>query len=157
MKKNAKWMGLSLAGIAVMTAIAVYAANVHLKGEPSFTDNGTTATVCATLAGLGNGDLTVTLVGSGTETVVCTNPAGNFAPGNPGGVTVGGTTTVPASEIKNGTVHFCVTTTAPVCQSAKDCGCPNDNWTGTVTDVDFTSLTLVVEQGGEVVLTTAVK
>jgi hypothetical protein len=152
MKINVKWAGI-IAGIMVATtAITVYAANVHLKGKATFADNGTTATVCATLTGLGNQDLTITLVGEGTETVACTNPAGNFAPGNPGSVTVEGQTTIPSSQIKNGTVTFCVTTTGPTCQSAKDCGCPNNNWTGTVTDVDFTDLALVVEQGGKVVL-----
>jgi hypothetical protein len=152
MKKRAKWIGIIVGIVGVTTAITVFAANVHLKGRPTFTDNGTTASVCATLTGLGNQDLTITLIGQGTETVACTNPAGNFAPGNPGSVTVGGQTTIPSSEIKNGTVTFCVTTTAPTCQSAKQCGCPNNNWTGTVTDVNFTDLALVVEQGGSVVL-----
>ena len=152
MNRKAKWVATSIAGALILTAITAYAANVHLKGRPTFNDDGTTATVCATLTGLGNQDLTVTLVGEGTETVACTNPAGNFAPGNPGSVTVEGQTTIPSSQIKNGTVTFCVTTTAPTCQSAKQCGCPNNNWTGTVTDVNFTDLVLVVEQGGRVVL-----
>ena len=152
MNRKSIWMVGAIAFALLVTGITVYAANVHLKGRPVFNDNGTTATVCATLTGLGNQDLTVTLVGEGTETVACTNPAGNFAPGNPGGVTVEGQTTIPSSEIKNGTVTFCVTTTAPTCQSAKECGCPNNNWTGTVTDVNFTDLVLIVEQGGKVVL-----
>ena len=157
MNLKAKCITASIALAVMGTGIAVYAANVHLRGSPNFSDNGTTATVCATLTGLGNQDLTVTLVGEGTETVACTNPAGNFAPGNPGSVTVSGQTTIPSSQIKNGTVTFCVTTTAPTCQSAKDCGCPNDNWTGTVTDVNFTDLALIVEQGGKVVLTQEIK
>jgi hypothetical protein len=152
MKANTKWMALAIGVLTTITAVTVYAANVHLKGRPTLSDNGTTATACATLTGLGNQDLTITLVGEGTETVRCTNPAGNFAPGNPGSVTVEGQTTIPSNQIKNGTVTFCVTTTAPTCQSAKECGCPNNNWTGTVTDVDFTDLALVVEQGGKVVL-----
>jgi hypothetical protein len=132
--------------------LVVHAANVHLKGSLSSTDNGTTDTVCGKLTGLGNGDLTITLIGSGTRSSSCLNPAGNFAPGNPGDILVSGVTTVPSSEIKNGNVSFCVTTDQPTCQTAKSCGCPNDNWTATITDVEFTSLTLVVEQGGKVVL-----
>jgi hypothetical protein len=157
MNNNAKGRVLTLAGLVTITALSVYAANVHLKGQPAFRDNGTTATVCATLTGLGNQDLIITLIGEGTETVACLNPAGNFAPGNPGGVTVAGQTTIPSSQIKNGTVTFCVTTTAPTCQSAKKCGCPNNNWSATVVDVNFTDLSLVVEQGGKVVLMQDVK
>ena len=143
--------------VAVLTTLSlgilvVHAANVHLKGALSSTDNGTTDTVCGRLTGLGNGDLTISLVGSGTRSSSCLNPAGNFAPGNPGEILVSGVTTIPSTEIKNGNVSFCVTTDQPVCQTAKSCGCPNNNWTATITDVAFTSLTLTVEQGGKVVL-----
>ena len=158
MKSNiAKWAGLLGIIISIAAVITLYAASVHLKGQVTLTDNGTTATVCGALAGLGNGDVTLTLTGTGTTSVTCTNPAGNFAPGNAGDVSVGATQTIPATEIKNGNVSFCITTTAPACSSARDCGCPNDNWTATVTDVAFSSMTLVVEQGGQVVLTTQVK
>jgi hypothetical protein len=136
--------------------VTAYAANVHLKGKATFTDNGTTATVCCTLAGLGNQDLIVTLVGDGTTSVGCTNPDGHIAPGNATAVAVGGTETIPASQIKNGTVTFCISTEAPTCDSARDCGCPNDNWSATVTDVTFGEMTMVVEQGGKIVLTTKV-
>jgi hypothetical protein len=152
---------IMIAVIAVMTLIigvvVVQAANVHFKGNPTSTDNGTTDTVCATLTGLGNGDLTVTLIGSGIQSTSCLNPAGNFAPGNPGNIVVSGVTTVPSSQIKNGNVTFCVTTDAPTCSSAKDCGCPNNNWSATITDVNFTSLTLIVEQGGQVVINRKIK
>ena len=146
---------LGLLTVAVSLAVgilAVRAANVHFKKSPTLTDNGTTASVCATVTGVGNGDLTVTLIGSGTRSTSCLNPAGNFAPGNPGEIVVSGVTTVPSTEIKNGNVTFCVTTDDPACASAKSCGCPNNNWTATITDVEFGSLTLIVEQGGKVVL-----
>jgi len=156
MKKHISSSIAIIATVAI-SIFTVHAANVHFKSAPKTTDNGTTATVCATLTGLGNGDLTITLIGSGIRSTSCLNPAGNFAPGNPGQVAVGGVTTVPASEIKNGNVSFCVTTESPECASANACGCPNNNWAATVTDVDFTSLTLVVEQGGKVVLQQTVK
>ncbi len=44
----------------------------------------------------------------------------------------------------------------PRAATAKACGCPNNNWSATITDVDFTSLTLIVEQGGRVVLRTTI-
>lgn len=156
MKRHIVGIVTVMIGLSIGAAV-VFAANVHFKTAATSKDNGTTDTVCASLAGLGNGDLTITLIGSGTTTTSCLNPAGNFAPGNPGDVVVSGVTTVPASKIKNGNVSFCVTTVAPTCATAKDCGCPNNNWTATVTDVDFTSLTLIVEQGGKVVLRSTIK
>jgi len=134
---------------------SIYAANVHFKGSPSMSDNGVTASVCGRLTGLGNGDLTLTLSGTGTTTTACVNPAGNFAPGNPGDVSVSGVANILATSIKNGTVTFCVTTVAPECSNAKECGCPNNNWAATITDVDFTSLTLTVVQNGKIVLQTS--
>jgi hypothetical protein len=151
MTKHIIPMMVTVASLTLGIVVA-RAANVHLKGSLSSKDNGTTETVCGKLTGLGNGDVTISLVGTGTQTTECTNPAGNFAPGNPGEIVVSGVTTLPSTEIKNGTVSFCVTTDDPSCDTAKECGCPNNNWTATVTDVEFNTLTLIVEQGGKVVL-----
>jgi hypothetical protein len=133
-------------------ALTAYAANVHLVGDASISDDGTTVTVCGKIAGLGNADVKLTLVGEGTTTVACVNPAGKIAPGNATEVLVGATRTIPSTQIKNGSLNFCLTTKAPGCRRARSCGCPNNNWTATITDVDFSSLVLIVEQNGEVVL-----
>lgn len=153
-KKLIKWAGAFV--VLVGIAVTAYAASVHLKGRLTFTDNGTTATVCCSLAGLGNGDVTITLAGAGTTTVGCTNPDGHIAPGNAEEIAVTGTTSIPADQIKNGNVTFCVTTEAPTCDSARDCGCPNDNWSAAITDVSFGDMMMIVEQGGKVVLKTKV-
>ena len=136
----------------VIGTLAVYAANVHLIDEPEITDNGTTLTFCATLAGVGNQDLTIRLTTTGFATATCESPGGNLSPGqNKVPVTSTLTQVVRANEVKNGTVTFCSTTREPRV-GARAAGCPNDNWDADVTDVEFESATLTVVQGGRVVL-----
>ena len=53
---------------------------------------------------------------------------------------------LPASEIKNGTVSFSVTTLPPTSPIPGAPDCPNPNWTEAITDLQFTSATIIVEQ-----------
>lgn len=126
--------------------------SVHLKGganaEPSFTDNGLTLTANGDLAGLGESDIVITLSATGTPTATCTNPAGATQPPgqNPASVTLTGSVPIPASKFKNGNVHFSVTIEPPVSPIPDAPGCPNPQWTETITDVAFTSAIITVEQ-----------
>ena len=139
--------------VFAFTATLAVAASVHFKPKgPTFTDTGLTLTVNGTLAGLGNGDVIITVQASGSATTIGFNRGGNIAPGQTLQATETGTQTIPASEIQNGEVFFSVTTQPPAQPTAKEAGLPNNNWTAVITDVAFSSATITVMQGGEVVL-----
>lgn len=150
---------IALVSFVFAASITTLGSSVHLKGganaEPNFLDQGLTLNSAASLAGLGNEDVLVTLTARADVTATCTNQGGNQAPGqNPAPVTVSGSQSIPAEEIKNGNVPFDVTTIAPVTPIAGAPDCPNPNWTEHITDLSFTSAVITVEQpAGTLVLT----
>lgn len=144
----------AIAAVGVLAPTAALAANVHFVNGPTFTDNGTTLTTSGKLAGLGNEDLKITVAVTGIATkITCTNPGGNQAPGqNKPGVTASGNQTISSNQIKNGSVTIRVTTVEPNQLTAKQAGCPNNNWTAHIDDVSFSSAHITVVQGGATVL-----
>jgi hypothetical protein len=141
---------LSLMALA-LAAVPAIAANPHFVKGPTFTDNGNSLTASGSVAGLGNGDVTVNLTAEGTADLVCKNPAGRRAPGQDQTIEAGGTQEI--TDVKNGRINFNVTTDpVELSGTPKQLGCPNNKWTPIITDVTFTSATLQIIQGGVVVL-----
>jgi hypothetical protein len=149
-----------LVALVALAALPAVASSVHLKGgknaEPGVIDNGLTLTASGEIAGLGSGDVLVTLNASANPTATCTNPAGATQPPgqNPASVDVTGSQAIPAPEVDNGNTPFAVTTMAPVTPVVGAPDCPNSQWTQAITDMAFTSATITVQQpAGTTVLT----
>lgn len=150
---------LAAIGLTLALTGTALANSVHLKGgshaEPALIDNGLTLTAAGEVAGLGFGDVVVNLSAVANPTATCTNNGGSQAPGqNPAPVTVTGSESIPASELKNGNTPFSVTTNSPITPIPGAPDCPNPNWTEDITDMAFTSATITVDQpAGTLVLT----
>src|SRR5262249_60471804 len=128
-------------------------ARAHCKRlRPHVKDSGTTLTASGCLDGLGDGDVPIPLDATGVASTTGYNSGGNAAPGQNVGVTTTANVTIPADKIKNGEVFFAITTPEPRQLTGTEAGFPNDNWTPVITDVQSTSATITVVQGGEVVL-----
>ncbi len=140
---------LAVAVAAVATVLALVgvasADSPHFKhGSPSaVTDNGLTFSQTASVSGLGNGDIVVTLSITNVQpSATCTNPGDQSkVPGqNPALTTAIGGVAVPGADIKNGTLTITVNTAEPSpnpIPGAPDC--PNKGWTETITDMSLTA------------------
>jgi hypothetical protein len=121
--------------------------NPHFVGEPSFFLNGNTVTATGSIAGLGNTDIDLQLLVTGTQTVQCENPGGNIAPGQTQELDASSTLTGVRPE--QGRVNFDISTTlvGQTEQQLRDArACPNPRWTPLPGDVEVTGATLNVYQ-----------
>jgi hypothetical protein len=146
---------LSLMALA-LAAVPAIAANPHFVGDVTGTDQGTRLLVTAKIAGLGEGTYFAEVQATGFADVTCRNPAGNVAPGQRTRVSPEGISG-PLQASRTGNLRISVRTDTPTVTGAQ--ACPNRKWTATVTDVDFTSATLLIHRGspnGPVVLSSPV-
>jgi hypothetical protein len=149
----------ALTALGLLLGTAAYASSVHLKpphANPTFVDHGLTLEVVGNLAGLGEGDVIITLDADANVTATCTNPAGATQPPgqNPAPISVTGVEPIPEGEIDNGNLPFDVATAGPATPIPRAPDCPNRKWTEAILDLAFTSATIQVEQpAGTVVLT----
>ncbi len=139
---------VSVLVVALAASVAV-AASPHFKGRtgPAAKDQGTTLNVTGTLAGLGQQGGTIELRAEGTALITCTNPSGkNDPPGQQPAPVIVSSGEVPIEEgvTKSGNFTFNLTTVEP---STK--GVCKDNFTATLDDVQFSSFTIIVKQGGQ--------
>jgi hypothetical protein len=134
----------------LMMGSPALAANAHFKNKPavSFADQGVFLRASGAITGLGNGDVVITLTGTGQPTASCTNPAGETKPAghNPVEITLTGVQQIPQADIKNGNLSFSVNTAGPATPVPGAPECPNPQWTEDITDVAFTSATITVYQ-----------
>ena len=139
MSTRANVLRLAVAVVIGITGAVVLAASPHYKkgGQPVCTASGATVT-CSTgqVAGLGNFDVVVSISFTATQGQLCHNPgnANVVAGQNPATGTGGAAVSIPAGDIKNGTLTVpSISATATItASSAADAGCPNPNWTVTL-------------------------
>jgi hypothetical protein len=144
-------MAVGIAALVTVLALAGVASadSPHFKhGSPSaITDNGLTFSQKASVSGLGNGDIVVTLTITNVQpTARCINPAGQEkVPGqNPAPTDVSGSVAIPGSDIKNGNLTITVSTAEPSpnpIPGAPDC--PNASWTEPITDMELSADSVV--------------
>jgi hypothetical protein len=132
--------------IVSATAAVVFAASPHYKkgGTPvctttfdSSTGQVTANCTAGSVTGLGNGDILLTINVSASQGQLCHNKGNpsNIVPGqNP--AIANGSTAVPidSSQVKNGNLDFpAISTSATLVAGTWDtAGCPNSNWTVTL-------------------------
>jgi len=128
-----------------MFSASAFAQSGHfLDRTVSCTDIGTQASCSGKVAGLGGTTFQILVQAEGQATVECTNPGGNVAPGQTKAVTTLGDSG-PLPTPQNGNYTFSLATASPAAPAGS---CPNDSWTGTVTDVSFTTATIQLFEDG---------
>ena len=145
-----------IAAAALVTATTIaFAADFRGGGNPSFVDIGLSLNAKKLIVGLtDNVRGVIRISAEANVTAECTSPGGNSKPVAADPVSVAGIQGIPRRFIVDGKARMNVVTFAPPTEIAGAPDCPSDRWTETITDLQFTSATITVEQPvGTVVLT----
>lgn len=136
---KARMLTFLIALVALLSFGYANAQNPHLMSPLTSTDNGITLTVCYDIAGIGNVSQTKLTITYDAEVISeCTNPGGNVAPGQTKRIRKVAEDFIV--EVKNGRARGCSTT-----QNVFEPGrCPNGQWTGAVTDVIFSNISITI-------------
>jgi hypothetical protein len=136
--------------VTALAAVPALAQSGHfLNRTVACTDIGTQLECDAKVAGLGGTTFELVITGSGTGTVECHNPSGNVAPGQNTTVNASGSSgELPTPS--NGSFTFRNETTEAPADLIGRPTCPNRQWTGVITDVEFTTATLTLLEDGDV-------
>lgn len=137
---------LATIGLVAAAPAAAFAQSGHFVQAQDCRDVGTTVECSGKVAGLGGETFEITVAAEGRGTVECTNPGGNVAPGQTFDTTISGSSG-PLETTRNGRFLYTVTTGEPVAPAD---ACPNEQWTATVTDVEFTEATITLLEDGVV-------
>lgn len=129
------------------------AGNMHFIGSPSasFNSNTNVITVSGKVAGLGNGDITVTTEIDGEIIVLLINPGSSAPPGQNKQPLNETDEQVFTPSAKNGSFSFRINVSLDdAIQAAVDAvRLPNRNWVKEVGSVDINSVTLTITQGSQ--------
>lgn len=139
---------IALLAVASTFTFVVWADSPHYTRGPFVADNGLTASANGKIAGLGNGDVIITLAfPNAVGTTICTNPGnGNEVPGQNPATPAAVSGSALITRVKNGTVTFTVPTDPPANPTPAAAGCPNKNWVAAFDDISFGNGTLTVQQ-----------
>jgi hypothetical protein len=131
--------------LALGFSTTAWAQSGHFVGTPTCTDQGTTVSCQGKVAGLGSTTFEITVDAVGIASVECTNPGGNVAPGQDTTVTSEGSSG-PLETPRNGQYRFSLSTVTEPLPATPTC--PNNQWTPEIIDVEFTTATLTLLEGG---------
>jgi hypothetical protein len=144
---------VTLLAALVLPATSAIAASLHFVGSPKASVVGDAVVVTGKVAGLGTGDITVTVEVNGEVTVLCVNAGGNVAPGQnkePFSA-IDSDTFVPSAKNGQFTFTIAVDLAAAVAEAVAQHECPNGNWTKEVDDVSIDSVQVTVQRGSQTI------
>jgi hypothetical protein len=142
-------LAIALMALALTAGTAFAALTFHQGPDLDF--SGASATATFNVSGLGNDPATAQLFVNGTALYTCANKGGNEAPGQNPQPATGASPVVDLNDSeKNGrdSVSVTATLTAPLHIPGKTAGCPNGNWTATLSSLTVTGATLVITYNG---------